>query len=87
MLVKTKDGLEINVKENAFNSMETLDALTDATDGDPTGLSRLCRIIFSKEEKAKLYDFCRAEDGTVPLEKALPVITEIMTLLGEKEKK
>ena len=86
MKVKTKDGLEIDVNKEAFNDMETLDALVDLNDEDIFAISRICKKIFSKEEKKKLYDFYRDKNGQVTLEVFMPVFTEIMEALGEEEK-
>ena len=87
MKIKTKDGLEIEVNKEAFNDMETLDALVDLNDEDVFAISRICKKVFSKEEKKKLYDFYRdKKDGQVKLEVFLPVFSEIMEQLGEEEK-
>lgn len=86
MLIKTKDGLEINVNKEAFNDMETLDALVDLNDEDVFAISRLCKKVFTKEEKKKLYDFYRDKDGQVKIETFIPVFTEILEALGENEK-
>ncbi len=86
MKAQTKDGLEIEVNKDAFDDMEALDDLTDLVDGDPFAISRVCKRILSKEDKKKLYDFYRAEDGKVHVEKFIEVLTEIMLASGEEEK-
>ena len=86
MKVKTKEGLEINVNKEAFNDMEALDALVDLNDEDIFAISRICKKVFSKEDRKKLYDFYRDEDGRVKIETFIPVFTEIMESLGEEEK-
>ncbi len=86
MKVKTKEGLEINVNKEAFNDMETLDALVDLNDEDVFAISRLCKKVFSKEDRKKLYDFYRDEKGQVKLETFIPVFSYIMESLGEEEK-
>lgn len=86
MLVKTTEGLEIEVREDAFDDMEALDTLTELVDGSPFAISKVCNLIMDKSEKKKLYDFYRAEDGKVHVEKFVEVLTEIMNALGEKEK-
>ena len=48
MLVKTKDGLEIEVNKEAFNDMETLDALVDLNDEDVFAISRICKKVLSR---------------------------------------
>ena len=86
MLVKTSEGLEINVKDDAFNDMEALEVLTDLVDGNPFAIPKVCNLIMDKDEKKKLYDFYRAKDGKVHVEKFVEVLTEIMLSLGNKEK-
>lgn len=84
--MKLKNGLEIEIDENAFNNMEVLDSMRGMDEGNPFALSKFCDLVFSKEEKKKLYDFCRDEKGKVPVEKAVAIITEIMESLGKTEK-
>lgn len=86
MLVKTEEGLEINVREDAFNDMEALDTLTELVDGNPFAISKVCNLIMDKSEKKKLYDFYRSDDGKVHVDKFVTVLTQIMETLGEKEK-
>lgn len=86
MIVKTSEGLEINVRKDAFDDMEALEVLTDLVDGNPFAIPKVCNLIMDKEEKKKLYDFYRAEDGKVHVEKFISVLTEIMNSLGETEK-
>lgn len=86
MIIKTKVGLEVELNRDAFDDMEVLDAIRGMDEDNPIALSKFCDLVFSKQEKKKLYDFCRAEDGKVPLSKILDVITEIMTSLGQPEK-
>lgn len=86
MIVKTTEGLELSINENAFDNMEALDTLTDLVDGDPFAISRVCNLIMSKAEKKKLYDFYRSDDGKVHVDVFTRVLTEIMESLGTKEK-
>lgn len=86
MLVKTEEGLEIEVIDNAFNNIETLDALADLSADDPFAITRLSNILFSKEEKKKLYDFYRDENGVISIERYSKVLVDIMSKLGNKEK-
>lgn len=86
MLVKTSEGLELSVREDAFNDMEALDTLTDLADGKPFAIPKVCDLIMDKDEKKKLYDFYRSEDGKVHVDKFVEVLAEIMMALGEKEK-
>lgn len=86
MIVKTTEGLEIDVRKDAFDDMEALEVLTDLVDGNPFAITKVCNLIMDKDEKKKLYDFYRSEDGKVHVETFVTVLTEIMNALGEKEK-
>lgn len=86
MIINTKDGLEIDVDGDAFDNMEVLDAMRGMTDDDPLALSTFCDLVFSKDEKKKLYDFCRDDNGKVPLAKVISLVTEIISLINQPAK-
>ena len=86
MLIKTEKGLEIEVIDNAFDDIETLDALSELVDGSPFAISKLSKRLFKESEKKKLYDFYRSNDGRLNIETYTAVLTEIMSKLGQKEK-
>lgn len=79
-------GYEGDIDETAVNDMEFLDALTDLQDGDPTALSRMCSLLFTKAEKKRLYDTCRNENGHAEPEKVSEQITELLKQLNSKKK-
>jgi len=80
------DELLIEVKDNAFDDMETLDALVALDKGDILALNTICSKLFSDEEKAKVYDHCRNEEGRVTIENFTKVIQTVMVKMGDKEK-
>lgn len=86
MLVKTSEGLEIQINENAFDNMEALETLTSLVDGNPFAITKTCDLLMDKNEKKKLYDFYRGEDGKVHVDTFVKVLTEIMLKIGQKEK-
>lgn len=86
MLVKLEDGFCIEVNELAFDDMETLDILVSLDEGDAFAMPKLCDKLFSKNNKKKIYDHCRSDDGRVPIKEFTDVIRQIMTNLGDKEK-
>ncbi len=79
-------GYEADIDETAANDMEFLDALTKMQEGDPTGLSIMCSILLSKEDKKRLYDTVRDERGRTPVEAVGAKLTEIIQQLGSKKK-
>ena len=86
MKIGVDEKLQIEVKDNAFNDMETLDALVALDKGDVLAFTTLTSKIFADAEKKKVYDYLRNEEGRVPIEKFTEVIQIIMTKMGEKEK-
>ena len=87
MKVRTKDEFEVEVYDNAFDNMEAVDALVEMDEGNPLAISRISSLLFSKTEKKKVYDHLRNEEGRVTLASFIPFVTEVMTLMGESEKK
>lgn len=81
-----ENGLELDVNESALNNMELFDALAEMTEGDALALSRVVRLMLGNDNRKKLYDYIRKEDGTVPLEQVDKCITEILNHLGEQGK-
>lgn len=81
-----ENGLELEVNESALNNMELLDALAEMTEGNALALSNVVKLMLGNENRKKLYDYIRKEDGTVPMEQVDKCVTEIMNLLGEQGK-
>lgn len=79
-------GFEGDIDENAINDMEFLDALTELQEGDPTALSKMCSLLFTKAEKKRFYDACRNEDGRAEPEKVSEQVTELLKQLNNKKK-
>lgn len=83
---KLANGFEYEIAEETFDDMKFLDALTEANDGDPLAASKVCTLLLGKEQKEKLYDMIKLEDGRVPIETAMQCILEIMEALGDESK-
>ena len=83
--IKLESGLVLSVDERVMDDMELLDALSDLNEEDGTAISRICRILLGKEEKAKLYEHLR-KDGKVRVSDVVHAIMEIFRLLGEQGK-
>ncbi len=75
----TKSGFAYNIAENAFDDMRMIDALADLTgDCDVRAMTRVVKLFLGEEQRDKLYEHVRREDGTVPPERVLSEITEII---------
>ena len=90
--VKLSNGFECEVNEKVVNDMELLDLLAE-TKKDGSVYSDVVRKIFGEEEKKKLYDALRTEDGIVPLINTdgntysiTDAVTEVMGALGPEGK-
>lgn len=86
MKITTKSGFEIDFNTESLDSMEVLDELTSMEDGDIFAVSRLCKMILSKEDRKRLYDHVRDESGRVPFAKISEEITETFLLCGQEGK-
>lgn len=79
-------GFEGDIDENAVNDMEFLDALTELQEGDPTALSKMCSLLFTRDEKKRFYDACRNESGRAEPERVSEQLTELLKQLTNKKK-
>lgn len=84
--MRTSSGFEINIDLARFNNAELLDALSDMNAGDALAVSRVLTFILGKEDKKRLYDHLREEDGRVPIEKLNKEIEDIFELAGDPAK-
>lgn len=83
---KLLNGFEYQIDEKTFDDMRFLDALAEADEGDPLATSRVCTMLLGKEQKQKLYDMIKSEDGRVPIADAIECIKQLMESLGEEGK-
>ncbi|MDD3185910.1 MAG: hypothetical protein PHT76_11495 [Anaerostipes sp.] len=83
----TSTGFKFKVKDETLDNMELVDALGDSDNENeaPLAMSRICKLLLG-DDKKKLYDHVRAEDGRVPAEAIGKEITEIFQLMGEEGK-
>lgn len=85
--VKLSCGFEGEVNEDAVNDIEFLEAIALMSEQDnPLGLVKLCNLMMSKEDKKRLYDACRDENGRATTEKVGKQITELLEQLQSKKK-
>lgn len=79
--VKLSCGFEADIDETAADDMEFLDALELMdTKKNPIGLTRVCDILLTPEQKKDFYDKLRDENGKVRVE---PTGLQIQELLGQ----
>lgn len=84
--VITKSGFECLVDKKQMDDMELVDKIAEADAGNPLAVSAVIEKVLGKDQKAKLYNHLRNEDGRVPIEKVGEEIVEIITSLGNEGK-
>ncbi len=81
-----KNGFEFEVDEKVLDDMEYIDLLAEADDGNPLLFSKATLILLGKDQRKRLYDSIRTEDGRVPPEVFSEVFYELIEALGEEGK-
>ena len=84
--ITLNSGLVLSVDRNFVNDMELLDMMVEADDGNGLAFSVICGKILDKENKKKLYDSLRGEDGRVKTTDVVPALMEIIEKVGEAGK-
>ena len=82
---KTKSGFCFEIDETGLDDIEFVEALADLEE-DALKLPKVCNMLLGKEQKAKLYDHLRNENGKVPVTDVSNAIVEIMSVAGESTK-
>ena len=66
---KTSTGFEFEIDEQKLDDMEFMDALAEV-DENPLKFSKVMKMMLGEEQRQRLYDHLRNEDGRVPIEAA-----------------
>jgi Predicted oxidoreductases (related to aryl-alcohol dehydrogenases) len=83
---KTESGFKYEIDEKVLDDMELIDAMAASQGEDPTQISVVVLKIFGAEQRKRLYDHVRADDGRVPIDEVAKIITEIINSLGDDGK-
>ena len=83
---KTENGFNYEIDEKVLDDMELIDAMAASQGDDPTQISTVVLKIFGPDQRTKLYDHVRTEDGRVPITEVANIITEIINSIGEDGK-
>lgn len=73
----TSNGFEFVVNKEVMNNAEFMEVLEDAADDTPS-YRKIGRMLLGDEQKKKMYDFFRTDDGRVPLEAVNTAFLEII---------
>lgn len=82
---KTSTGFKYSVKKAMLKNAEFLELFAKVNNGDQMQIFNLIELSLGKEQKEKLYDHVRDEDGMVPIEQLSSEIAEIFEELGQDE--
>ena len=83
----TDSGFEFEIDENSMNDMEVVDALARMIDNDLLAMPILSDKMLGKDQKKRLYDHIRKDDGRVLIEDFTKEILDIFAKGGEATKK
>lgn len=79
---KTSTGFEFDIEDERLDDMELVDIMAEI-DENPLLMPKLCKMLLGEEQKKRLYDHLRSEDGRVPIEATTNAIQEIFNSLGD----
>lgn len=79
----TASGFTFELDETNVNDMRVIDAMVETEVGNIGGISKLITLLFDKEQKKALYDFCADENGRVDIERCTKLVFEILEYNGE----
>lgn len=82
----TQSGFAFRVPKSRLDNMELVDALAALAGDNPLALSQVVRLLLGDEQRGRLYDHLRRQDGTVSVESVTDAIKEILDACGETGK-
>lgn len=83
---RLENGFEFTIDEEVMDDMELVDAMAEAEESDPLKFSTVVLKVLGKEQRNRLYDYLRDENGKVPIMAVANAITEILKSAGEDGK-
>lgn len=85
MIAKLKDGFEVQISEDALNSWEFLELLSDIDEGEYGLIVKAARLLLGKEGVKALKEHIRTKDGKVPADAMVNAISELMESANESK--
>ena len=79
---KTSTGFEFDIEDERLDDMELVDIMAEI-DENPLLMPKLCKMLLGDEQKKRLYDHLRSDDGRVPIEATTNAIQEIFNSPGD----
>ncbi len=78
----TSSGFEYEIVDEALDNMELIDALAELDSGKRLYISRVLTMMLGEEQKKRLYEHCRNENGIVQV---TSIEKEILDMLKASE--
>ena len=69
-------GFEFQVDEKNLDNMEMVEAIAEC-DTNPIAMTHVIKMLLGEEQKKRLYDHLRTEDGRVPIKAVSTAVVEI----------
>ena len=79
---KLESGFEYEVDESIGDNMELLDAIVEA-DENPLAFSKVVKLLLGEDQRRKLYDHLRTDNGNVPIMAVSNAVAEIFRGSGQ----
>jgi len=83
---ETRTGFVCELPENVMDNMELLDVMADDSIDAGFRASDAVKMILGVEQRKKLYDHLRADDGRVPVAAVNEALEDILKSFGENGK-
>ena len=83
----TESGFKFSIDADACDDMEIVDALYEMDQGNLSASSFVVRQLLGEEQKRKLYDHVRGENGRVSGQKVMAELTDIFKKVGGNDTK
>lgn len=84
--IKTPSGFEADVDERVIDDLAFLDLICDLDDGNPHAYRGLIDKLLSADDRKRLYDHVRTDDGRTPVSAINEELTEIIKGLKNGKK-
>lgn len=79
---ETKSGFKFEIDPDEVNDIEFLERLGEAGE-DVSKMPRIMKEILGEDQRKRMYDHIRNEKGKVPIDTAMDIFTEILTIANE----
>lgn len=83
---KTESGFECEIDISLWENMELVDEIAELSEGNFLKLSKVTKMVLGDENRKKLYDHVRIENGTVPPQLIEKELMEIFAKQGNDGK-